>query len=178
VSTFTIRETDRVEHRTAISMIDTSFETSTVFDVRRTARSLELVERTLEKPLTKRYSMGEAFAPWSSWDTGFVAIEGERVTGFAGIEYEAWHARLVLWHLYVTRSRRRSGIGRALLAAAEAHGRELGANSVWLETTSVNVPGFAAYAALGYALCGADVTEYDTLPYADEAALYLSKPLG
>jgi len=178
VSAFTIHETDRVEHRTLISAIDTSFETSTVFDVRRTAHSIELVERTLERPLTKKYSMGEAFAPWSSWDTGFVAIEGDRVTGFAGVEYEAWHARLVLWHLYVTRARRRSGIGRALLARVEDHGREIGASSVWLETTSVNVPGFNAYVALGYALCGADVTEYDTLPYADESALYLSKSLA
>jgi GNAT superfamily N-acetyltransferase len=177
VSAFTIRAADRGSDRGAISAIDTSFETSTVFDVRRTARSIELVERTLDRPMTKKYSMGEAFAPWSSWDTGFIAVEGERVTGFAGVEYEAWHGRLVLWHLYVTRSRRRSGIGRALLARVEEHGRAIGARSVWLETTSMNVPGFAAYAALGYALCGADVTEYDTLPYADEAALYLSKPL-
>ena len=48
---------------------------------------------------------------------------------------------------------------------------------VWLETTSVNVPGIAAYARLGYVLCGADVTVYDTLPYADEAAIYLAKSL-
>jgi hypothetical protein len=59
----------------------------------------------------------------------------------------------------------------------EPHGRELGARSAWLETTSVNLPGIEAYGRLGYRLCGADVTVYDTLPYADEAAIYLSKPL-
>jgi ribosomal protein S18 acetylase RimI-like enzyme len=82
-----------------------------------------------------------------------------------------------LWHLYVHRARRRSGIGRALLARAEDHGRALGARRVWLETSSVNVPGIAAYERLGYALCGADTTVYDTLPYADEAAVYLAKSL-
>ena len=89
----------------------------------------------------------------------------------------AWHRRLVLWHLYVARARRRTGIGRALLHEVEAHGRERGARTVWLETTSMNVPGIRAYERLGYRLCGCDTTLYDTLVYADEAALYFSKPL-
>jgi ribosomal protein S18 acetylase RimI-like enzyme len=121
--------------------------------------------------------MGEAFASWSTWDVGFVAEIDGAIGGFAAVEYEAWHARLVLWHLYVARARRREGIGRRLLAEVEDHGRSRGARTVWLETTSVNVPGIEAYDRLGYRLCGADVTVYDTLPYADEAAIYLSKPL-
>ncbi len=64
-----------------------------------------------------------------------------------------------------------------MLARVEDHGRALGARRVWLETTNVNAPGIAAYERLGYALCGADVTVYDTLPYADEVALYLAKSL-
>ena len=52
-----------------------------------------------------------------------------------------------------------------------------GARTVWLETTSMNVPGIRAYERLGYRLCGCDTTLYDTLVYADEAALYFSKPL-
>jgi GNAT superfamily N-acetyltransferase len=174
-----IREMDRERDRRAASAIDSSFETTSVYDVVVTPLSLQLVERALPEPRTKRYSMGEAFAPWSSWDTGFAAVDGDgdALLGFAGVEYQAWHARLVLWHLYVTRARRRAGIARMLLDRVEQHGRSLGAKTVWLETTSVNVPGIAAYARLGYTLCGADVTEYDTLPYSDEAALYLSKRL-
>lgn len=107
-----IRVVDRQRDRRAISAIDTSFETSVVFDV--------------------------------------VVRES---------------------------ARRREGIGRALLARVEAHGKELGAERVWLETTSVNVPGVTAYARLGYALVGLDTTVYDTLPYADETALYLAKRL-
>ena len=104
-------------------------------------RGIELVERPLATPLVKHYPMADAFAQWSTWDTGFVAEDAGEVCGFAAVEFEAWHARLVLWHLYITRSRRREGIGRALLERVEAHGRTLGARRVWLETTSVNVPG-------------------------------------
>jgi len=113
----------------------------------------------------------------SWWETAFPAGDGGGGLAFAAVEYEAWHARLVLWHLYVTRTRRREGFGRALLAQVEAHGRAVGAHTVWLETTSANVPGVLAYERLGYALCGADVTVYATLPYADEAALYLTRSL-
>jgi GNAT superfamily N-acetyltransferase len=175
--TVTIRTMDRRRDRAAVAAIDTTFETDRVFAVEVTARSLALVERSLDAPRVKRYPMGDAFASWSTWDAGFVAEVDGAIAGFAAVEYEAWHARLVLWHLYVTRARRREGLGRRLLEVVEAHGRDLGARSVWLETTSVNLPGIEAYGRLGYALCGADVTLYDTLPYADEAAIYLSKPL-
>jgi GNAT superfamily N-acetyltransferase len=173
----TIRLADRKRDRAAVSAIDTSFETDRVFDVVLTPRALQLVERALPTPREKRYSMVEAFAPWSSWDTAWIAELDGAAVGFAAVEYEAWHARLVLWHLYVDRRHRRGGLARALLAAVEEHGRGLGASTVWLETTSVNVPGVETYGRLGYALCGADVTVYDTLPYADEAAIYLSKSL-
>ncbi|CAN5376349.1 N/A [soil metagenome] len=163
--------------RSAISGLDTSFQTSTIFDVRVTARQIELVERALPAPITKRYAIDDVFAPWARWDTGFVALERAEVIGFAGVELETWHARLVLWHLYVAPAWRRAGVGRALLDEIEAFGRAHRARRVWLETSNVNVPGIAAYARLGYALCGADTTEYDTLEYADEAALYFAKSL-
>ena len=174
----TIRETDRRRDRAGVLAIDTSFETPTIYDVVTSARRIELVERRLEKPLIKRYPIADAFAPWSTWDTAWVALDGERVVGFAAVEYEAWHSRLVLWHIYVQPEQRRSGVGRALLAKAEEHGRGVGARRVWVETSNVNVPGIAAYERLGYSLCGADVTLYDSLPYASESAVYLSKLLG
>jgi GNAT superfamily N-acetyltransferase len=163
--------------RPGIAALDTSFETTTIFEVRVTSHRFELVERTLPAPITKRYAIEDVFAPWARWDTGFVAIDGTELVGFAAVELEAWHARLVLWHLYVAPARRRTGVGRALLATVEALGRTHGAERVWLETSNINVPGIAAYARLGYALCGGDTTEYDTLDYADEAALYLAKRL-
>ena len=172
-----VRPMDRARDRAAVRAIETTFETAAIYDVEVTPRALTLVERALPAPRVKHYPMGDAFAAWSTWDTGWVAEVDGRVRGFAAVEYEAWHARLVLWHLYVDRGHRRQGLGRALLAEVEADGRRRGARTVWLETTSVNLPGIAAYERLGYRLCGVDVTLYDTLPYADEAAVYLSKPL-
>lgn len=168
---------NRARDRRGVEAIDTSFETSSIFAVVIGPQRIELAQRDLPAAIVKRYPIADAFAPWCSWDTAWVAEDDGRIVGFAAVEYEAWHARLVLWHLYVTRSHRRTGVGRALLAQVEADGLARGAQRVWLETTNVNVPGIAAYTQLGYTLCGLDVTEYDTLPYADEAAVYLAKRL-
>ena len=171
-----IREMDRAADRRGVTALDTSFETTSVYDVVVTPHRIELVERALPVPLVKRYPIEDVFAHWTGWRTGFVA-EDDRIRGFAAVGYEAWHARLVLWHLYVAPERRRTGIARALLARVEQHGREVGARRVWLETSNVNVPGITAYARLGYTLCGADATYYEATAAAAETAIYLSKPL-
>ena len=163
--------------RAGIEALDTSFETSSIYDVVVTPQQIDLVLRLLPSPQLKRYPIADAFAEWAQWDNGFVAEDGGVIVGFAAVAYEAWHARLVLWHLYVTPERRREGIGRALLERVEDHGHALGAKRVWLETSNINVPGIAAYARLGYTLCGLDTTLYDDLPYANESALYLAKRL-
>ncbi|MGN6108593.1 MAG: GNAT family N-acetyltransferase [Kofleriaceae bacterium] len=171
----TIRELDPATDRRGVEAIDTTFETRSVFDVVTTARRIELVERPLEAPLAKRYSIGEVFAGWARWDTGWVA-DDDGIRGFATVGYEPWHERLILWFLYVAPAWRRRGVGRALLERVEAHGRGIGATHVWLETSSVNVPGVAAYNRLGYTLCGADRLYYGSyMP--GESAIYLAKPL-
>ena len=173
--TITIRELDRATDRRGVEAIDTTFETSSVFDLVTTERRIELVERPLAKPLAKRYSIGEVFAAWARWDTGWVAHDGD-IRGFAAVGYEPWHERLVLWFLYVQPAWRRRGVGRALLERVEAHGRDVGATHVWLETSNVNVPGVAAYNRLAYTLCGADRLYYGSyMP--GESAIYLAKML-
>lgn len=170
-----IRELDRTTDRHAVESIDTSFETSAVFDVVPSARRIELALRALDVPITKRYSISEVFAPWASWSVGWVADDGG-VRGFATAEYEAWHERLVLWFLYIAPAWRRRGVGRALVERVEAYGRQVGATHVWLETSNVNVPGITAYERLGYSLCGADRTLYGSyMP--GETAIYLAKAL-
>lgn len=171
----TIRTLDRKTDRRGVEAIDTDFETTTVFDVVAASRKLELVERPLERPLVKRYSIGEVFAPWARWDTGWVADDGG-IRGFATAGYEAWHERLVLWFLYISPAWRRRGVGRGLVERVEAHGREIGATHVWIETSSVNVPAVAAYERLGYEVCGVDTLFYGSyMP--GEAAIYLAKQL-
>jgi ribosomal protein S18 acetylase RimI-like enzyme len=171
-----VRELDRTADRRGVEAIDTSFETATVFDVVPSGRRIDLVERALAQPMTKRYSIGEVFAPWASWDAGWVAEADGAIRGFATTGYEAWHQRLVLWFLYIAPAWRRRGVGRALLERVEAHGRARGATHVWLETSNVNTPGVAAYERLGYALCGADARYYGSyMP--GETAIYLAKEL-
>jgi len=172
---FTVRELDRARDKRAVEAIDTAFETTTVFDLVTAPRAIELVERPLAKPLTKRYSIAEVFAGWARWDHGWVAYDGG-VRGFATVEYELWHKRLILWFLYVDPAWRRRGVGRALLAQVEAHGREVGATHVWLETSNVNVPGVRFYERVGYSLCGADRLYYGGyMP--GETAIYFAKML-
>ena len=174
--TFTVRELDRSRDRRGVEAIDTSFETTTVFELASGARTIELVERPLATPLVKRYSIAEVFAGWARWDRGWVAEDGGGVRGFATVEYEAWHQRLILWFLYIAPAWRRRGVGRGLLARVEDHGRELGATHVWLETSNVNVPGVRAYERLGYSLCGADRLYYGAyMP--GESAVYFAKML-
>jgi ribosomal protein S18 acetylase RimI-like enzyme len=171
----TIRELDRKRDRKGVEAIDTAFETSSIFDVVTTPRAIELVERPLAAPMTKRYSISEVFQPWASWEVGWVADE-DGIRGFATAQYEAWHHRLVLWFLYIAPEWRRRGIGRALLERVEAYGREQGATHVWLETSNVNVPGVAAYERLGYALAGVD-TRYYGAYMPGETAIHLAKTL-
>jgi ribosomal protein S18 acetylase RimI-like enzyme len=173
--TLPIRELNRARDHDGVEAIDTAFDTELVFDLVVTPRSLALVERRLDAPLTKRYSIAEVFAPWARWDRGWVA-EDSKICGFATVAYEEWHARIVLWFLYVAPPWRRRGVGRALVGQVEAYGRSVGATHVWLETGNVNVPGIRAYERLGYMLCGADRLYYgDYMP--GETALYFAKPL-
>lgn len=155
-----VRELDKKSDRRAIEAIDTAFDTDTIFELALRERSIELVERELATPLTKRYSIREVFAPWARWQRGWVIDDGA-VRGFAAVEHEPWHERIVLWFLYIDLGFRRHGFGRALLEQVEAYGRDVEATHVWLETSNVNVPGVRAYERLGYTLCGAELTTTD-----------------
>ncbi len=172
-----IRELQRRKDRAAVEAIDTSFETDVIFDVVTRERGIALEEQRLPQPIIKRYSIDEVFASWARWQRGWVAEVDGVIRGFATVEYEPWHQRLVLWFLYIEPGHRRRGVGRALLAEVEQHGREVGATQVWLETSNVNVPGFRAYERLGYALCGVDALYYGAyMP--GESALYLAKSIS
>lgn len=171
--TWQVRALDKLKDQRGVEAIDTSFETDRIFDLGTRPRSLELVERVLPKPMLKRYSIREVFAPWARWQRGWVA-EDSALRGFATVEYEPWHERLILWFLYIEPAYRRRGVGRALLEQVEAFARQAGASHVWLETSNVNVPGVRAYERLGYSLCGADALYYGSyMP--GEWAVYLAK---
>lgn len=176
---FTVRELNKKRDRAGVEAIDTAFDTDVVFDFVTTARRIELVERKLAQPMTKRYSIDEVFAPWARWTRGWVAEDtgpSPAIRGFATVQYEDWNGRAILWFLYISPAWRKRGLGRALVGEVEAFARQAGASHVWLETSNINVPGIAAYERMGYALVGADRLLYgEYMP--NEQAIYLAKRL-
>ena len=158
----------------AVQALDRELETDREFIVRRTPDRLELVSVRLPKPHRKRFPFDPSADPWTH---GFVAVEDERIRGFIATSVETWNSRLVLRHFYVDRDARRRGIGRALMQHAVAEGREAGAVTAWAETSNRNYPGVQAYARLGFALCGFDLSLYVATPAEGEFALYLARDI-
>ncbi|HUO12644.1 MAG TPA: GNAT family N-acetyltransferase [Caulobacteraceae bacterium] len=161
-----------------IAAIDTAFTTLQVYRVDVTADSLSLVACHVASPITKRFPLDDLENPARPYDHAWVALAGERAVGFAATSFEPWNRRLVLWHLYVDAPERGRGVARRLLDSVEARGAACGARHLWLETSSLNAPGVAAYRALGFSLTGVDLTLYDGTPAEGESALFFSRPLA
>lgn len=70
----------------------------------------------------------------------------------------------LLWDIRVAASSRRSGVGRALLAEAEAIARNAGCIGVEVETQDVNVPACRLYAAADFRLRDVSPLAYSEAP--------------
>ena len=86
--------------------------------------------------------------------TILVAEAGGQMLGFCQL-YPTWcsvaAARiLVLYDLFVDEGARRAGVGRALMLAAQAFGREAGAARLDLTTARTNTRAQALYESLGW----------------------------
>jgi ribosomal protein S18 acetylase RimI-like enzyme len=172
-----IRELRLPEDAPALRELDTSFTTDVVYEVVLAEDAARLVPTRVTPPVTKRFPLDLEDSA-RGWDRGHVAVERGRVCGFLATGYEAWNRRLTIRHLYVDPSRRRRGIGRSLLERALQEGEACGADTLWLETTSLNYPGVQAYRRLGFELCGLDTTLYRGTPSEGETALFLARPLA
>ena len=75
----------------------------------------------------------------------FLREEARIAAGLAGETYCGW---LFVKYLWVSDGLRGRGIGRGLMARAEARALERGCHSAWLDTFSFQGPGF--YEKLGY----------------------------
>lgn len=155
--------------------VDTGFETDRILTAVRREMGFDLAVR--RKPAAKRFPLDDLDAADRPWDTAWVAEEAGRVQAFAAVGWQAWNQRLALWHLYVDRPLRRTGLGRRLVAEAIGHGRSLGAAHLWLETTNLNAPGVAAYQAMGFAVTGLDLTLYEGSAARGEFAIFMTLPL-
>jgi len=83
--------------------------------------------------------------PWTSPLGIFVGDGAQIVAGLAGRTSRGW---LFISHVWVCDELRGRGVGRELVAQAEARARERGCHSAWLDTFSFQAPGF--YQKLGY----------------------------
>ena len=75
----------------------------------------------------------------------FLREEARTVAGLAGETYCGW---LFVKYLWVSEGLRSRGVGRELMARAEARALERGCHSAWLDTFSFQSRGF--YEKLGY----------------------------
>jgi diamine N-acetyltransferase len=93
----------------------------------------------------------------------FVVTAGECTVGFVDIDFATrcpvpGECGAEVFRLYVQRPFLRRGLGRALMAQAEASARARGLEAVWLAAWAGNDKALAFYEALGYRDIG--VTEY------------------
>jgi ribosomal protein S18 acetylase RimI-like enzyme len=173
-----IRLASLPEDAEAINTLDTSFTTNAVYEVTQDDAGFSLTLKGIDPPLWKRFPIEDLLLATRPWRDAWLAEDGTgSICGFAAASYEAWNSRLIIWHLYVAPAFRRHGVGRALLDAIHAHASALGARHVWLETSSLNAPGVAAYRSLGFSLTGLDLTLYDGTAAEGEVALFFSRPV-
>jgi GNAT superfamily N-acetyltransferase len=92
--------------------------------------------------------------------------DGGVVGGLFGETYAGW---LFIRYFWLEATLRRGGIGRAVIAAAEARAKQRGCHSAWVDTFSFQAPDF--YAKQGY-------VEFGRLPYPPGfERIFLQKPL-
>lgn len=158
--------------RDAVSRLDTSYTSDQVYAVHRSGDVVALAPTSITVPHTKRAAIElGAGAP----SHGRVALLDDRVRGFLGWEFDTAVRRVTIAAFQVDRPYRRRGAGRALFEAALDWARHAGALTLWLETSSVNHAGIAAYRRLGFEICGFDTTLYRGTANHGEVAVYMAR---
>ncbi|MGG8408039.1 GNAT family N-acetyltransferase [Streptomyces sp. 12297] len=178
----------RPEDTAKIDALDTSFTTSTVFEVTASVTGFSLREVPVDPPLTKVFpddghdvdggtQDGSGPAGEEPHDQTFAAVAADGgLAGFAAVSYSPWNRRLTVEDIGIAPAHRRQGIGRLLVAHAMDFARTQEAAHLWLEVTNVNAPAIHAYLRMGFTFCGLDTTLYDGTASAGEQALYMSMP--
>lgn len=164
----------------AYASVPIRFEVREIVDIAALAeRGSSLPTQPVARPYIKDYDAIPANDPLS-WQSRFqlhhwmllaAYAEGRRVGGAAvvvdPVEVEALGGRAsfaLLWDLRVAPDWRRRGVGRALLAEAEAAARSRDCVAIEVETQDVNVAACRLYAMSGYTLRHVEAAAYDEVP--------------
>jgi len=156
----------------AVSRLDTSYTSDQVYAVHRSGDVVALAPTSITVPHSKRAAIDVAAGAPAH---GCVAVLDERVRGVLGWDFDAAARRMTIAAFQVDRPYRRRGAGRALIDAAVAWAQYAGALTLWLETSSVNHAGIAAYRRLGFEICGFDTTLYRGTANHGEVAVYMAR---
>jgi ribosomal protein S18 acetylase RimI-like enzyme len=140
----------------------------------------ELRRTPLKQPFVKRYPLDEEGVRYYQKlvvaGHAFGAFAGEVCVGVALCEPQRWSHSLIVQELHIAPDAQRQGIGRALMAAVEAHARTERMRCVVCETQNTNMGAIRFYHALGFTVDGVDISLYsnDDLERG-EVALFLKK---
>ncbi|OLZ62478.1 N-acetyltransferase [Streptomyces sp. IMTB 2501] len=167
----------RAEDFAAITEIDGSFTTDSVFEVTAADGMFTIRQTALDTPLHKTFpdepeddDDGDAEPTHT-----VVAVSGDELCGFLQASFAPWNARVTIRDIEVAPPWRGRGIGSGLMRHAFDFAREHGAVHVWLEVSNINAPAVRAYLRMGFGFCGLDTTLYDGTESAGERALFMSR---
>jgi ribosomal protein S18 acetylase RimI-like enzyme len=167
----------RPEDDKALTGLDGSFTTDSVFEVTMTDEGFTIRETPLASPLRKVFPAEDDDT--DDADPGphrtVVAYDGDELCGFVEASYDAWNGRLTILDIEVAPARRGKGIGRSLMRHALDFAGECGAGHIWLEVSNINAPAIRTYLRLGFVFCGLDTSLYDGTASAGEQALFMAR---
>ncbi len=154
-----IRSATTADLPTCLSF-DPSFETEHVWqmDSRAQEGQISVSFRTvrLPRPMKVAYprDVKQVNAGWQACDAMLVADDNRAVVGYASLAKRGAQSAAWVQDLIVTRTARRNGVGRALLAGVARWAREEKLSWIMIEVQTKNYPAIQFCQKLGCTFCG------------------------
>ncbi len=120
----------------------------------------EWFKKPFSKPFTKKEE-GKLFAPYKENGEFYVVQNDEEIEiGYLVLCKQEWNNVLRIWDIDLSEGYRRQGIGKKMIALAEARAREFKCRALVLECQSSNYPAIQFYICCGFSLTGFDLISY------------------